>query len=70
MNLRNGQITIGEILSNPKARALFQREFPAYANHPMLRLMGGMTLGQVYHIAVGKMGKQRADQMMEQLKRL
>ena len=36
MNLKNGQITVGEVLSNPNARALLQREYPALLNHPML----------------------------------
>ena len=47
MNLKNGQITVGEVLSNPNARALLQREYPALINHPMLGMARGMTLNQV-----------------------
>ena len=53
MNLKNGQITVGEVLSNPNARALLQREYPALLNHPMLGMARGMTLNQVLVMARG-----------------
>lgn len=47
MNLRNGQITVGEVLQNPEARVLLQRQVPQLAglmNSPMARRFGNMPL--------------------------
>ena len=50
MNLRNGQISVREILQNPQARGLIQREVPQLAgmlNSPMAVAWQGMTLNAV-----------------------
>ncbi len=70
MNLKNGQITVGEVLSNPNARALLQREYPALINHPMLRMARGMTLNQVLGMARGKVSQQQVNRLFEQLSRI
>lgn len=47
MNLKNGQITVGEILQNPRARALLQQEVPQVAglmNSPLAGLYKNMPL--------------------------
>lgn len=47
MNLRNGQITVGEVLQNPQARAVLQREVPQFAgmlNSPLARRYWSMPL--------------------------
>ena len=41
MELRGGNITLGEIAKNPQARALVNREFPGMLNHPL----AGMFMG-------------------------
>ncbi len=70
MNLKNGQITVGEVLSNPNARALLQREYPALINHPMLGMARGMTLNQVLGMARGKVSQQQVNRLFEQLSRI
>lgn len=70
MNLRNGQITVGEVLANPHARALLQREYPALANHPMLGMARGMTLNQVLGMARGKVSQQQVNRLLEQLRKI
>ena len=70
MNLKNGQITVGEVLSNPNARALLQREYPALLNHPMLGRARGMTLNQVLGMARGKVSQQQVNRLFEQLSRI
>lgn len=70
MNLKNGQITVGEVLSNPNARALLQREYPALINHPMLGMARGMTLNQVLGMAHGKVSQQQVNRLFEQLSRI
>ena len=34
MDLRNDQITLGELWDDPKSRAVFQRRIPMLAKHP------------------------------------
>ena len=70
MNLKNGQITVGEVLSNPNARALLQREYLALLNHPMLGMARGMTLNQVLGMARGKVSQQQVNRLFEQLSRI
>lgn len=70
MNLKNGQITVGEVLSNPNARALLRREYPALFNHPMLGMARGMTLNQVLGMARGKVSQQQVNRLFEQLSRI
>ena len=47
MDLRQGKITLGEILRHPQARELLTRELPQFARSPLLGLAGGMTLNQI-----------------------
>ena len=70
MNLKNGQITVGEVLSNPNARALLQRESPALFNHPMVGMARGMTRNQVLGMARGKVSQQQVNRLFEQLSRI
>lgn len=47
MDLRNLQITVREILVNPAARAVVQRELPGILNSPLLSFAQNMTLQAV-----------------------
>lgn len=68
MNLRNGQITVNEVLSNPRARMLLQREIPMIMGHPMLRMAGNMTLTQVLRYAGGRVPQDQINRILEELK--
>lgn len=46
MNLKNGNITIGELLAYPPARKLLEREFPQMVHHPMAHMAGRITLNR------------------------
>ena len=35
MDLRNNQITLGELWDNPRSRAVFQKRIPMLAKHPL-----------------------------------
>ena len=35
MDLRNNQITLGELWDNPKSRSVFQKRIPMLAKHPL-----------------------------------
>ena len=44
MDLRNNNITVGELLDNPKSRAVFQRRFGRYLKHPMVGAARSLSL--------------------------
>ena len=47
MDLRQNQITVGELLQNPRARAVFQRRFGKWMKHPMVQAAHSLTLAQL-----------------------
>ena len=47
MNLRNQQITLGELWDDPKSRAVFQRRVPMLAKHPVRGSARSVTLQQL-----------------------
>ena len=44
MNLKNYQITVGEVLQNPQAKAMLQKELPMVMRHPMLPMANAIPL--------------------------
>ena len=44
MDLRNNQITLGELWDNPRSRAVFQRKVPMLAKHPVKGAARKVTL--------------------------
>lgn len=67
MDLRNGMITIAEVLAYPPAKALFMREFPAMANHPMLHRAGKITLNTAIALAGDALPPARRRALLETL---
>lgn len=67
MDLKNNEVTIGEIISNPKARALLKREFPEVMNPIMLQLARNMSLGYVLNLAKGRYSQEKIDQVLSEL---
>ena len=47
MDLRNNQITLGELWDNPRSRAVFQRKVPMLAKHPVKGAASTVTLEQL-----------------------
>lgn len=47
MNLRNEEITLGELWDDPKARGVFRRRFPTIMKHPIRNRARSVTLGQL-----------------------
>lgn len=71
MDLRNNQITVGEVLSNPQARALMQRQFPAlFRNQMMLRRAWNMPLGRALNMASRYVPQSVINQTLNQLRAL
>ena len=47
MDLRNKTITVGELLDNPKSKAVFQRRFGKFMRHPMVGAARSLSLAQL-----------------------
>ncbi len=68
MNLRNNQITIGELLSNVRARAVLGRNFPQLMNPFLLNVARRMTLGNTLKLASGPCAQEQVLQIISELK--
>lgn len=51
MDLKQGQITIGQLAQNPKALALLNQFDPRLIHHPMAILVQGWTVNQAVAFA-------------------
>lgn len=51
MDLRNQTISVGELLDDPRARAVFQRRFGKLMQHPMVGAARTLTLRQLTEMA-------------------
>lgn len=69
MDLKNGQITVEEMLQNPNARKLFHRISPISINSPIIRAARGMTLNKLMRKAKGWMTQEQINEILEELKR-
>lgn len=47
MDLRNQQITLGELWDDPRSRAVFQKRIPILAKHPVKGAARTVTLEQL-----------------------
>lgn len=70
MDLKNGNITVREILSNKQAKALLERELPEIMCSPLIALASSMRLNQVLSFAGGKIPAQKIEELLEQLKKI
>lgn len=69
MNIRGGNITVREIMQNPKGMAIMRREFPNLINTPMFKLAQGMTLNKVASHWGHHIGSAKVNALIEELKR-
>ena len=51
MDLLNQTITVGELLDDPKSRAVFQRRFGKLMKHPMVGAARSLMLRQLAEMA-------------------
>lgn len=70
LNLRNNQITIGELLRNDDSRKILQREFPELINNRMIRMASNMSLRRVLQYTRGQVPQSKIDEILEELRRL
>ena len=70
MNLRNNQITLGELWDNPRSRAVFQKKIPMIAKHPVKGAARTVTLEQLMDFMSSWVPQTMIDGVMQDLKRL
>ena len=70
MDLRNRQITVGELLDNPKSRAVFQRRFGKFMKHPMVGAARSLTLSQLAEMAAVYLPQKTIQDTLRELEQL
>ena len=70
MDLKNGTITIQQILRVPQAKAILSRELPELINSPLVGFAGNMSLNQVLSLSKGHVAQEKVKRILEQLKAL
>ncbi|MDF2567107.1 MAG: hypothetical protein K0R90_563 [Oscillospiraceae bacterium] len=68
MDLKNNQITVRELLANPKAKEILSREFPDLINSPLLGMARNMSLKNVLQLGGGRVPKEKIDRVLKELK--
>lgn len=70
MDLKQGRITVGELLDNPRSRAVFQRRFGKWMKHPMVAASRSLTLNQLTEMAGAVLPRKTVQETLEELRRL
>lgn len=70
MDLKNQKITAGELLDDPRSRAVFQRRFGHLMNSPLVRAGRSLTLEQLIALASTKLPRQVIQETLEELRRV
>lgn len=70
MDLRKNKITVGEIMKNPQAAALFKKEFPEWADSPLIRMAASMPLSKVLRIAGKYIPKEKITAFINKLEQI
>lgn len=69
MDLRNKKITVGELLDDPRSRAVFQRRFGYLMNSPLVQAGRSLTLEQLIALAGTKLPRRVIEETLEELKK-
>ena len=67
MDLRNKRITVGELLDNPRSKAVFQRRFGRFMNHPMVSAARTLSLDQLEEMASVYLPKKTIQETLKEL---
>ena len=70
MDLRDQTITVGELLDNPRSRAVFQRRFGKLMNHPMVGAARSLTLRQLAERAAVYLRQKTIQDTLRELQQL
>lgn len=70
VDLRNNQITVRELLSNPAAKQVLTRRFPQVIDLPIVKALGGMPLSKVMELGAKFVPRAQIQAAWQELKRL
>ena len=70
MDLRNNQITVRELLSNPRARAVLEKRFPHVMGRPIVAAAESLTLEQVIRLSAAYVPKGIHQETLRELQRV
>lgn len=70
LDLRNNNITVGELLDNERSRAVFQRRFGKWMKHPMVAAGRSLTLAQLMELAKVYVPRKTIEDTWKELKNL
>ena len=70
MDLRGKQITVGELLDNPKSKAVFQRRFGKFMKHPMVGAARSLSLSQLQEMAAVYIPQKAIQETLRELEQL
>lgn len=70
MNLKNYNITVGEVLQNPQAKAMLQKELPMVMRHPMLPVARSIPLKDVMNYAGGYISPKKMQSILDKLSKI
>lgn len=70
MDLKNGQITLGTLLDNPKSKAILQKRFGTLLSHPMLSVARSMSLAEIIKMGGNQLSPKLVKETLEELKNL
>lgn len=70
MDLRKGQITIGELLADPVSRGVLERRFPHVVGRPIVAASAQLTLEKAMRMAAPFVTRRAIDETLQELRRL
>ena len=70
MDLRDRTITVGELLDNPRSKAVFQRRFGKFMKHPMVGAARSLSLAQLQEMAAVYIPRKTIQDTLRELERL
>ena len=70
MDLKRNQITMGELLADPKARAVLVRRFPHLVGRPIVAASGGMTVERAIKLGAAYVPKEYLLDTLRELENL
>ena len=69
MDLKNGRVTVGDLLDHPGAKAVLQKRFPMLMKHPMMGAARTITLEQILSVAREFVPQKKIDEALADLRR-
>lgn len=70
MNLKNNQVTVGELLDYAPAKAVFQRRFPMVLRSPLVGASRSITLEQLLSLAENYVPRKKVEETLAELRRV